>query len=294
MGHHESAYYPPRARWYSGLLSPWYRVRKGLRLERFKPTSGVGSWQQLALGMMVPGYVFAGEKRWWWSRLVALTYSLSLAVFILWLGYDVANWAFGLMLGLHATSAVTAMSHWSPPADFAQRMKQSFLVLLGVGLLVYWPLRSVLVNQLAMPLRLQNQAVVVVNPRGRAAEVRRGDWVAYRISGRVAGGHMVINMDGLELERVVAMAGERVRFFEDHYQLNDRSFPLLAHMPTSGEWAVPEKHWLIWPTMLASWGQTYGVQGAIAEAMQRSALVPYSQLVGRPYGHWFWRRQVWE
>lgn len=294
MGHHESAYYPPRARWYRGLFSPWYVVRKWLRLERLAPVGGFKSFNRLILGLALPGYAFAGGGLRRWSRAVGCAYGLSSAVFVVWLGYDVSNWAFGLMVGLHATSAVVAWNRWSPPDDVRQRLVRALVALLSIGLLVYWPLRTVGVDYGAMPVRLQNRAVVVVNPRARAPAVRRGDWVVYRISGTVNSGHRDIKMDGLELEQVVAMAGERVRFFEDHYQLNDRSFPLRAHMPKSGEWGVPEKHWLIWPNMLASVGQAQGVEQAIAEVMQRNAIVSFAELAGKPYGYWFWRRQVWE
>jgi hypothetical protein len=195
-------------------------------------------------------------------------------------------------VGLHATSAVTAWSRWAPADEFKLRMLQAAKVLLVLGFLVYWPLRSVLVNYVAMPLRIQDR-VVLVNPRVRAAQVRRGDWVAYRIA-RVQADHMVWIQAGMGFDRVLAVTGERVRFLQDRYEIDGRSFPLLARMPGSGEWIVPEKHWLIWPNLLASGGHGNVAQDVISSAVQQLALVPHSELVGTVYGRWFWRRQVWE
>jgi hypothetical protein len=266
MGHHESAYYPPRARWYRGLFGPWYGVRKWLRLERLVPAGGFKSF----------------------NRLVG-AYGLSFVVFVVWLGYDVSNWAFGLMVGLHATSAAATWSRWAPVDEFKLRLTQSLKVLLVVGLLVYWPLRTVLVDYVAMPLRMQDR-VVVVNPRAR---VRRGDWVAYRMAG-VQADHMVWTQAGMGFDRVLAVTGERVRFLGDRYEINGRFFPLLARMPGSGEWIVPEKHWLIWPNLLASGGHGNVAQDTVSSAVQQMALVPHSELAGKVYGRWFWRRQVGE
>ena len=247
---------------------------------------------QFALSLSIPGFVFAVEKHPWWSRVVAAAYGLSLAVFIVWLGFDAANWAFGLMVGLHATSAVTAWSRWAPVDEFKLRMLQAVKVLLVLGFLVYWPLRAILVNYVAMPLRIHDR-VVVVNPRVRAAQVRRGDWVAYRIA-RVQADHLVWIEAGMGFDRVLGLAGERVRFLEDRYEVAGRSAPSLARMPGSGEWMVPAKHWLIWPNLLASGGHGMVAEGAVSSAVQQLALVPHSELAGKVYERWFWRRQVAE
>jgi hypothetical protein len=62
-------------------------------------------------------------------------------------------------------------------------------------------------------------------------------------------------------------------------------------MPTSGEVAVPEKHWFVWPELDIS------VHGNVSEAsisamMLQSATVSESEFIGKPFKHWFWRRQI--
>jgi len=104
---------------------------------------------------------------------VALAYGLSLVVFTVWLGFDVANWAFGLMIGLHATSAVTAMSYWSAARRFCAANETSFLVLMGggvAGLLA----AAVDIVEPGGDAFAHSKPGRVVNPRVRAAQVRRG------------------------------------------------------------------------------------------------------------------------
>jgi hypothetical protein len=61
-------------------------------------------------------------------------------------------------------------------------------------------------------------------------------------------------------------------------------------MPAEGEWVVPEKTWFIWPNLAIS-GHGATPESAVSAAMQRTALVSEPQLVGKPFKHWFGRRQ---
>jgi hypothetical protein len=96
---------------------------------------------------------------------------------------------------------------------------------------------------------------------------------------------------GLEFGRVQAVAGDTVRFSENVFSVNGRSLPRLPHMPTSGEVLVPEKHWFIWPELGITGHGNIG-EGSLSSAMLHLANVSEEQYLGKPFNHWFWRRQI--
>jgi hypothetical protein len=62
-------------------------------------------------------------------------------------------------------------------------------------------------------------------------------------------------------------------------------------MPKSGDVAVPEKHWFVWPELgISGYGNT--PEGNITAMMQQLALVPENDFVGKPFKRWLWRRQI--
>src|SRR5438445_2296603 len=128
-----------------------------------------------------------------------------------------------------------------------------------------------------MPLRVRDQVVVV--SRGIASiSVKRGDWVAYEISG--AGGQGLYLQAGFGVERVLAVAGDHVRFTREAVFVNERPFPLAPHMPTESEFVVPEKMRFIWPTIDVTRGAA--TQASVTAAMQQVAMVPEHQIIGKP------------
>jgi len=57
-----SEYYPPRARWYGRVFSPWFKLQRLLHLERIHLPAGF-TLQQLILSLLLPGYAFFANGR---------------------------------------------------------------------------------------------------------------------------------------------------------------------------------------------------------------------------------------
>ena len=89
---------------------------------------------------------------------------------------------------------------------------------------------------------------------------------------------------------VLAVAGDRVEFSTNHLIINGRAGSLLAHMPAVGELVVPEKHWFVWPEFEMVGHGNVG-EANISAMMMELATIFESQFVGRPFKHWFGRRQ---
>ena len=100
-----SAYYPPRAKWYSRLWYPWFRFIRALQVDRLSSKLGV-SFGQFLLSLILPGFAFIASD---WPRVglaMTISYALSLVWFFIALGQPTGNLVFGLMLSLHATSVL--------------------------------------------------------------------------------------------------------------------------------------------------------------------------------------------
>jgi len=136
------------------------------------------------------------------------------AIFIIWLGYPVANVAFGLLLSAHATSVLFLLNPWMAGVRFIFRIMFGMVVLLAVGGCIYSPLRSQLQAHYLMPIRI-NEQVVVVRRSSSPDSVKRGDWIAYSIPRR--GGEGVQVARGWELGPVLATAGDQIRFTTNGY-----------------------------------------------------------------------------
>ena len=62
-------------------------------------------------------------------------------------------------------------------------------------------------------------------------------------------------------------------------------------MPQTGYLHVPEKHWFVWPEFDMG-GRGNVNSRVISERMIQMGTVSEDRVVGRPYGHWFFRRQT--
>jgi hypothetical protein len=208
-------------------------------------------------------------------------------VFILWLGYPVANICFGLMLSLHVSSVIFLLNPWLAEARLAFRIATGLALLLVVGGGFYAPIRRHVETAWLMPLRI-NQHVVIVQTFSSPASVTRGDWVAYHLEDERGTG--LYSRAGLGLRPVLATAGDQVQFTAQTFVVNGVSRPRLPYMPTTGEVVVPEKNWFIWPEFaISNRGNT--AEAAITVTMLRLATVAEAQFVGKPFKRWFWRRQ---
>ena len=158
--------------------------------------------------------------------------------------------------------------------------------------LAYAPLVNYAERHWIIPLRI-GERVVVVQRRVPPSSIKRGDWLAYTISGdRYVGDREqgVYLGSGIGLDPVLALPGDRIRFAPDAMFVNDQPQPLAAHMPVGAELVVPEKVWFIWPN-LDMRGHGRVSEASISGTLQRTAMVPEKEIIGRPFKHWFGRHQ---
>jgi len=282
-----SSYYPPRARWYSPLLRFSDALRRITWLDRLHLPDSL-SWGKFLLALLIPGYAFALRRERLIARAVMAAYAALSVVFMLWLGYAVANFAFGLMLSLHVTSILFLCNPWLARARLFFRLLLAVAMLVVVGGLVYRPIRQQMQDHWLMPLRVREQ-VVLVQTLSRASAVGRGDWIAYRQEGERYSGVLV--QGGLALRPVLGMPGDEVRFATDACLINGSPTPRLPGMPDQGGFQVPENHWFIWPDHVMT-QRGHAAPAAADAASLRMSNVDQNQFVGTPFKRWFWRRQI--
>jgi len=244
----------------------------------------------MVLALAVPGFAFLGSRRLLGVS-VLVAYAFCLVFFLAALGYSLGNIAWGVAISLHAMSIIYLEGHWLSHARFRIRLGLAFCTLIALWCLLYAPSLRYAQRHWVLPLRLADR-VLVINLTSRTADLKRGDRVAYRIeSGSLGGNHegAVYLQAGFGVETILGLPGDHVRFTKDSVLVGGQVLPKAPHMPAEGEMVVPEKTWFIWPNL--------GISGhgapetAVSAAMQRVALVPEPQLVGKPFKHWFGRRQ---
>ena len=263
-------------------------MRHRLALDRIQLPRDI-TFSGLIAGILIPGLAvyLRGPRLWGKAALAACV--LLFTCFIVWLGYPIGNYAFGLLLSVHVTGLVYYCSPWLVNEPFRYRILFTIGTLLALGLLLYMPLQT----HWLLPLRVNGHAVIV-EKFASASGVKRGDWVAYKLSGYYFsnhGGSGVSSQTGLGLGSVLAMAGDSVEFSTNEFTVNGVPHPLLQHMPPSGNFIVPENHWFIWPNVSISGNWNPGEAG-ISSAMMQMADVPEKQFAGKPFNRWFWRKQI--
>jgi len=296
----ESAYYPPRARWYSPVFYLGSALRRRLWLDRIHVHMPPGITVVGTLGaFLVPGlgiYLRGGKS---WGHVAALGYGLLLLFFVAGFGYRIGNVAFGLMLGVHACGFVYYCRPLLRDDDFGGRLGFIFVAMLAIGLAFYLPLRSFVLQHWLVPLRLSDGRVYIAQRQFPVAGIQRGDWIAYRLGragGRwgweTGGGHGSVQVhSGLGWGPVLAMAGDRVEFSTNGFTVNGIMHAPLPHMPQSGEMRPREKQWFIWPQFdIRGYGNT--PESTISDALLQLAVVPEDDFAGKIPPRWLWRRQI--
>jgi len=287
-----SSYYPPRARWYSRIFfNVWRPVRRCIHLEKFLPP-GAFSPLNLALSLALPGYAFFALGRRALGWLFVAAYVLAALVFVAALGYPAASVCYGLLISIHATSIAFLEGVWLKTARFRFRLAATLCTLFVVWALIYAPLVDFAEHHWLLPLRLGDR-VLIVQRRVAPRSIQRGDWLAYEIRADHATGDTetpVYLSSGIGVDPVLGLPGDRLRFTPQAVFVNDEAFPLVPHMPVGGELVVPEKVWFIWPSLAIS-GHGRVTEASISATMQQAAMVAQKQIIGRPFKHWFGRRQ---
>jgi len=287
-----STFYPRRARWYSRFFYLGTAVRNRLAMDRIRMPNEMTTGG-LLVSLFVPGLAvyLRGPRLWGQAALLACAFLF--LCFLVWLGYPFGNYAFGLMLSIHATGFVYYCGPYLLEKEFVFRIGFTIAVLIGLGLAVYMPLRGAIENHWLMPLSANGRAFVV-QKFVSAHSVKRGDLVAYKLTGYFFSNHNgqgALDRTSLGLGAVLATAGDRVEFSTNGFAVNGVLQARLPHMPETGGLVVPENHWFIWPKLAISGNWDVG-EANISSAMMQMASVSEDQFVGKPFKRWFWRKQI--
>lgn len=289
------SYYPPRSRWYSRFFFNLSRpFRHYFNLDAFLrpvPLSPGG----VLLALALPGYSFFALERRLFGWIALAAYVSSAVLFLVALGYLASGVAYGLLISVHATSIIYLESRSLQGSRFSTRIVLGLLTLFAVWGLCYGPVVRYTERHWFMPLRIGDR--VMVSHTGIAhRSIRRGDWVVYTIEERgITGvewaGRGVVMQGGLGVDPVLALPGDRVRFTSEAVLVNDQPFPREPFMPGQGESVMPENVWFIWPHLGIDARGGGAPAANISALLQQTALVTREQIIGRPFKHWFWRRQ---
>jgi hypothetical protein len=287
-----STYYPPRSRWHSRLLySAGRPVRRYVHLGRLRPSVAL-STLQLLLSLAVPGAAFLllGRRLVGWCFLAA--YALAAVVFVVALGFLAGGIAYGLLIGLHATSIVFVEGLWLKDSGLKVRLATALLTLFAVWGFIYSPVITYTERHWFMPLRM-GKRVIVVRSGLAPRSIRRGEWLAYKIPGdQYRGDHERGQFleSGYGIDPVLALPGDRVRFTKEALYVNEQALPLQRHMPTQQEFVMAEKVWFIWPSLGITTDNAW-TEAGISATQLRIAMVTQKNIVGRPFKRWFGRHQ---
>jgi hypothetical protein len=293
-----SPYYPPRARWYAPVFYFLGGVQRTVALDRIHLPPSV-TWLGLCKCFLIPGFGFYLRGPRILGKTMTGVVALLFLIFIVWLGYPIANIAFGLMVSVHVSGVVYYCDSFLREWQFQWRILFTIATLMAVGFLIYSPLRNAIQNHLLMPMKIGGRVVVLVKSFA-ADKIQRGDWVGYMMSGYRFSNHMGNGIWGDNVKGfgpVLAVAGDNVQFSTNSFSINGITQPRLAHMPQSGSLVVAQNYWFIWPTLNQS-GNWNPSENDLSRAMLELANVPESQLAGkpsihwRPLKHWFWRKQT--
>lgn len=280
------SFYPPRA----GPFKKSFRWRFRLRahLESAERLTRLREIVVSLPPMLLPAYSYfsLGRKV---GRFMAGSYLCCLLVFALFFGYPLGRWAFIGMLSLHASSASFFLGRRWPEIRLGVRVLLGLAMLALFSQLIYAPARQWIEGHWALPIQ-QARRVVVVRP-GPVEHAARGTWIAYQVTG---GGDGLFVREGYALSVIYGVGGDVVRFGTDSFAVAGKSFPMLPYMPRQTEWPIPAGHYFVWAEFKVAGGGHGPVpaQEAIARVYQANAVVPASQIVGRPFHRWFWRTQT--
>lgn len=287
-----SAYYPRRARWYGRIFYLGLAVRHGLALDRIRMPDELRIFGLIG-GFLVPGLAVHLRGPRLWGKAALLACALLFLLFLICLGHPFGNYAFGLLLAIHASGFVYYCSPYLIAKEFPVRIGFTIAILISLGLVIYAPLRGAIQNHWLMPVQSNGHAIVVQRFFSAHAVIR-GDPVAYTLLGYYFsnhGGQGASDHAGMGLGLVLATAGDRVEFSKSDFTVNGVPQARLPHMPDSGTLTVQENHWFIWPNLTISGNWNVG-EANLSSAMMQMANVSEDQFVGKPFKRWFGRKQI--
>jgi hypothetical protein len=241
-----------------------------------------------ALGLALPGFSFldAGWKTL--GKATMLAWVVAALVFLVWLGYSVSIFAFGLMMSMHVSSILYLHNRTFPGMRVLRRLVFSLALLFVVGQLVYASALKLCQNYLFMPLRVGGK-VYVINRLHDPQSLRRGDFVACQAEA-VSFDNVRIR-EGYILNKVIAGPHDHLEFSRNGYAVNGVQSRSLPFMPVSGTTVLSPQTWLIWPS-LETVVNINANPHSLSAAVMEMAMIRREQVIGKPFKWWFWRRQL--
>jgi Zn-dependent protease with chaperone function len=252
----------------------------------------------IALRLIVPGWPqYWSGQRWrahafFWSFMLCLLWGL------LTLGTTFGSFMLGMAFSVHSAAAVDAVNQSVPCAHgFRAQMARSLFVTLVLALFIYAPIawmasRFLTLQTLELGIGpFQPGDVVVIADRSRAALPEPGQVVLYRLvseerielqAGNNGHGRRLLDPSGTRIDRVLAVAGDRVRWESPNLYINDKPSslrPLQSMvMPKKLQVSVPAGHVLIFPTTTPRMDAQMSIV-----VWQTLSVVPIDQVQGRVF-----------
>lgn len=284
--YHNSSYYPPRANWLSKFYYIWTKIRTDLGLDRISlPALDL---YPLVLSVLLPGFGFicAGKKAI--GRVVLCVYFSFVIIFVVFAGKPLSNLAFAWLIFLHTSGIIyaqlTAMHHYSI-------MRRAFFgVIVAIfGILFYYLIGANLIYKYLFKPFIRNDMVLVVSKLSRLSDVKRGDFVAYRIYSSSYNGAAIYGR--FSVDRVIAIGGDHIKFTPAAVLVNGEVIQRFDYFPTSGEIVLPEKCLFVVPSWRIS---IHNLNiNIVREFIFDNCIVDEGKFIGKAPRRWLGLRQYY-
>jgi type IV secretory pathway protease TraF len=97
--------------------------------------------------------------------------------------------------------------------------------------------------------------------------------------------------EGYLLDRILAEPHDEVEFTASAVRIKGVASPRLPLMLSQGSLVMPEKTWLVWPS-LRTVTRYNANEYDVGKSVLQMAQVRREQIVGKPFRRWFWRDQT--
>lgn len=292
-----SPYDPPRA-------SSWWIVRTGanfwnrgtIRLRRtLDPGDGrrsrisASNW---LLSLLIPGYAYALYGRRLLAGLILASWGGGLLIFLIFLGHPLlSGWGLGILASAHSSGqGFLVTQDWDPeskPLSLSDRIGLPLAFWFGCLVLIYWPASQLFQTQVARPIFWEGR-LIILRAWTRPESLRRGEPVGVRIEARYEGPVQV--RAGVSFGPVLGLPGDHLEFTPERIRANGQILARPPGLLTDGDVEVPANTWYVWPALTA---RVQNVElNDVNQVYRDMAFVTRENLLGRPFAHWFFRRQT--
>jgi hypothetical protein len=289
--------FPSTSRTYFGVRDGLYTA--GNRTAEFaaalKPEKPTFPPAPITLRLIVPGWSQYWSGQRWRGHAFFWSYMLCLLWGLLQLGTNFGSFMLGMAFSVHSAAAVDAVNQSVPCAyGFRAQMTRSLFITMLLAVFLYLPIAWLTSQFLSLQtLRISTgpfepgDVVVIGQPPQTPTP---GQVVLYRLEGDLieletghnGHGRRLFNPSGERIDRILAVAGDRVRWESPNLYINDRPSrlrPLQAMvMPKKLELSVPKNRVLIFPTTTPHMDANMN-----ATRWWALSLIPVDQIQGRVF-----------